>query len=127
MRSERSHEQRERFEQSTQQFRQAHADGMRSLRDGDLDSFAQAIAAERQAIEQAAEAVESAAIERGSATAVNAEYDHLRTRMKDLEREHRALGSDSQNLEGQREHRARLELQISELQSHLKRLRDESR
>ena len=129
MRSNRRNEARKRFEEITQEFREAHSEGMQSLSDGDFDAFAVAIESERRAIEKVSDVVKSgSALERPlePLVSISAEHARLQSQMEALEREHRALEADPQDLEGHRQHRKKLEQQISELRSHIERLRDAS-
>jgi len=133
------------FDESRQQFREAHSEGIKKLRDHDLSGLGEAIDKERDAIDKAAssiEAVASAAVKsdetaavpspkhapRGDeqSRAIQAEHERLLNEVDALEREHRALEDHPHDLQAHREHRERLQKQVAELRAHLRRLRGET-
>jgi hypothetical protein len=128
------------FEESRQQFLEAHNEGIQSLRNRDLGGLAEAIEKERAAIEKAAVSIESVSIASRTSDAplskgvestdgggsLMAEHARLLEQLHALEREHRELETRPYDLEAHRGHRERLEQQIVELRAHLLRLRGKS-
>lgn len=123
------------FDRAFRGFIDAHARGMRSLREGDFPGFQDAVADECAAVERASAAITDAlkpdpqaAVElhadAGSDPSIEGEHLRLFEQMEVLEREHRDLETRPRDLDAHREHRARLHAHIAALRVHLARLRE---
>jgi len=136
---------REVFDESRQQFQEAHQEGIKKLREHDLAGLGEAIEKEREAIDKAASSIEAAtetaptidelaadpraervvAAEKANQS-IHEEHRRLLNEVDALEREHRDLENSPHDLQAHREHRDRLQKQVAELRAHLRRLRGES-
>jgi hypothetical protein len=138
--TDRRKEAREAFDESHRSFQEAHAEGMRNLRSGDLNALGLAIKKERTALDKVADAITLAsaptdAREQGAGPqiestteareSIDAEHARLLEQMKALEADHRKLEATPEDIEGHRHHRRRLEAQIIALREHIERLRSE--
>ena len=114
-------------------FIDAHARGMKSLKDGDVRGLQDAITDECAAVDSAAAAInavlhppdspDASQGSGGSDPSLEAEHARLFAHMQELEREHRELEARGHDIEAHRQHRTRLRAHIAELKEHLERLR----
>lgn len=114
------------FEESREEFRQAHAQGMQNLKDRDMESFGRAIEGEQKALRKTAESIEMLTRAKGIAAAPEStadEHERLFWEMGRLEREHHELEARPHDIAAHRAHRERLRQHILALRAHIERLR----
>jgi len=126
---------KELFAKAFRDFIDAHARGMKSLKEHDFRAFQDAVADECTAVENASAAITDVVklperraevehrVSRDPDRSLEAEHARLFDHMRVLERDHRRLETRGDDLEAHREHRAKLEAHIADLRVHLQRLR----